>query len=247
MNTDSNMVKQIKNPLKLIALFMFPGLLTVAGYALLTSSEFANSIPNIVLLGISAIAIMIPCELGIIYLYNKKQSIKVSYKNLTVYNKKLKFYNYLWIVPLLFAWSAFVMVSFKGIDNSIQNQFFSWIPQSFMLVEDISVLSNKQLIIVFLNSLLITGIAVPIVEEIYFRGFLLPRMEHLGLFAPILNAFLFSLYHLWSPWQFATRTIAIIPLCYVVYKTKNIKLSIITHCLLNILGDALGVLILIIK
>ena len=70
-------------------------------------------------------------------------------------------------------------------------------------------------------------------------------MEWMGKLAPILNAFLFSLYHLWSPWQVITRTVALIPFCYVAYRTKNIRIVIIVHCLLNIMGDAVGLLVLL--
>ena len=47
----------------------------------------------------------------------------------------------------------------------------------------------------------LNGVIGPVVEELYFRGFLLPRMERLGRWAPLVNATLFSIYHFWSPWQ----------------------------------------------
>ena len=37
-----------------------------------------------------------------------------------------------------------------------------------------------------------SGIAVPVVEELYFRGFLLPRLSRLGIWAPILEMALFA-------------------------------------------------------
>ena len=38
------------------------------------------------------------------------------------------------------------------------------------------------------------------VEELYFRGYLLPRISRLGAWAPLVNTVLFSLYHLFTPW-----------------------------------------------
>jgi hypothetical protein len=45
------------------------------------------------------------------------------------------------------------------------------------------------------------GLVGPITEELYFRGFLLPRIDRYGIWAPVLNTFLFSIYHVWTPWR----------------------------------------------
>ncbi len=39
------------------------------------------------------------------------------------------------------------------------------------------------------------------VEEPYFRGYLLLRMQSPGIWASITNVILFSLYHIWSSWE----------------------------------------------
>ena len=38
------------------------------------------------------------------------------------------------------------------------------------------------------------------VEEMYFHGYLLPRISRLGAWAPLVNTVLFSLYHFFTPW-----------------------------------------------
>ena len=74
------------------------------------------------------------------------------------------------------------------------------------------------------------GIAGPVVEELYFRGYLLPRMPWSQGWTPLINALLFSLYHFFSPWQNITRIVAFIPLVYAVSWKRNIYLSLFTHC-----------------
>jgi hypothetical protein len=66
--------------------------------------------------------------------------------------------------------------------------------------------------------------------------FLLPRVSRLGWWAPVLNATLFALYHLWTPWQAATRIISILLAAYVVQRTKNIYAYMWVHCTLNTVG-----------
>jgi len=45
-------------------------------------------------------------------------------------------------------------------------------------------------------------------EEIYFRGFLLPRMGYAGRSAVPLHSLLFALYHLWMPWRIVALAVA---------------------------------------
>lgn len=56
-----------------------------------------------------------------------------------------------------------------------------------------------------------SGLIGPVVEELYFRGFLLPRISRLGRWAPLLNTVLFSLYHFFTPWQNPGRILALTP------------------------------------
>jgi membrane protease YdiL (CAAX protease family) len=88
------------------------------------------------------------------------------------------------------------------------------------------------------------GFSVPIVAELYFRGFLLPRMSRFGKFAPLINTILFSIYHLFTPWQIITRIIGITPMVYSVWINKDIKIGMIVHCMLNITGNV-GLMMLI--
>ena len=84
--------------------------------------------------------------------------------------------------------------------------------------------------------LAINGLVGPIVEELYFRGYLLPRMEWMGLWAPLANVSLFSLYHFWSPWQLVARILGFAPTVYAVRWKQNIYLGMAVHCSLNCLS-----------
>lgn len=78
-------------------------------------------------------------------------------------------------------------------------------------------------------------IAGPIVEELYFRGYLLPRIAYLKGFAPLINALLFALYHFWQPYALFTVTLFALPLAYAVWWKRNVYLPIIVHCLTNLI------------
>ena len=82
----------------------------------------------------------------------------------------------------------------------------------------------------------LNGVLDPVTEELYFRGYLLPRMSQLGRWAPLLNVVLFSLYHFWSPWQFFSRIAGVTPVAYAVWWKENVYLGVVVHVLLNTIG-----------
>ena len=69
---------------------------------------------------------------------------------------------------------------------------------------------------------------------------LLPRIDRLGAWAPVVNASLFTLYHFWSPWQLPVRVLQTLPFIYAVWRTRSIYLGIVVHCPMNTIG-AVGV------
>ncbi|MEV6769655.1 CPBP family intramembrane glutamic endopeptidase [Nocardia sp. NPDC051030] len=75
----------------------------------------------------------------------------------------------------------------------------------------------------------LTGVSLPLIEELYFRGFLLPRIAHLRGWAPVVSTVVFALYHLWSPWVFVSRVIFTFPGYWFAWREKDIRLSIGMH------------------
>jgi membrane protease YdiL (CAAX protease family) len=84
--------------------------------------------------------------------------------------------------------------------------------------------------------LLLSGLVASVVEELYFRAYLLPRIPISGLWAPAVNAALHSIYHFYTPWNYLSFFLAFLPLAYYVRLRGNILPTIITHCLFNSVG-----------
>jgi membrane protease YdiL (CAAX protease family) len=74
----------------------------------------------------------------------------------------------------------------------------------------------------------------PIVEELYFRGYLTSKLSRFGVGAPIIVTVLFSLYHLWLPFQNLFRIAVFFPAAYFAWKEKNIFISMVFHCVSNL-------------
>ena len=125
-------------------------------------------------------------------------------------------------------------MSLRGLDQAILKSLFGWLPDWFQINQFTPAnYSQPVLTVTFVLFLVVNGFAGPVVEELYFRGYLLPHIEYLKGWAPLVDVLLFSLYHFFSPWQNITRILAFLPWAYVVRWKKNIYLSILAHCLLN--------------
>jgi membrane protease YdiL (CAAX protease family) len=71
-------------------------------------------------------------------------------------------------------------------------------------------------------------------EELYFRGYLLPRIDRYGRWAPVLNTLLFSVYHVWTPWRWPQIAIGFLPLALAAWRTRSIYVSMTAHVTVNI-------------
>ena len=113
----------------------------------------------------------------------------------------------------------------------------TWLPGWFF-IDDASqyeAYGRQILIIVFTLHLVITGIILPWVEELYFRGYLLPRLSRFGRWTPLIGGLLFGLYHVWQLYGFVGVFLLGTGLCFVVWWKKDIRLAISLHVFANAL------------
>lgn len=204
-----------------------------------------SNFPNIVVFSFAALIGGFGFQIGYILIYNKKHhgDFRLS-KSLGLRAQIGWKQHALWTPSLLFVvMGLFAAAQFIGV--WLQPALFSWLPSWYPLETDYSMYSDSTQYITYAIMFVIVGVAVPVVEEVFFRGFLLPRMKWAGKWVVPMNVILFAAYHIWSPWQFVTRSIAMLPLYYVVNKKQSMMLAILVHCLLNILADVLIPLIIL--
>jgi membrane protease YdiL (CAAX protease family) len=98
-----------------------------------------------------------------------------------------------------------------------------------------------------LLTLLLDGLINPVVEELSFRGYLLARMAHWGWLAPVMSAFLFAAQHYWQPYNVGLIFLVALPEAIIVRWTRNVRFSILCHCVANSLGAVLTLAALLAK
>jgi len=139
-------------------------------------------------------------------------------------------------------WPGLVFaVAGSALADPIREGLFSWVPAWYDLAYLLpgQPFSRSAKILAWALGIVFAGISGPVIEEFYFRSYLLPRMSALKGWAPLVGTVLFALYHFWSPWLVLVRVIAILPMAYAIWWKKNVWIGVVSHCLLNLVADSL--------
>jgi membrane protease YdiL (CAAX protease family) len=226
--------------LRSVVLHLLPGVLILLFFVLLVPPADRLGIPPTLVLFVIIGIVLVPFELGYLLVQGKKRNGRLSLNGIVVFREKLPFLQFLWLIPALLVWVVFCFWFIAPkIEPIITRLFFGWLPGWFfpdMSAHALGQYSTSVLSVMVVLGFLLNGFVGPIVEELYFRGYLLPRLNRIGVWAPALNVSLFSVYHFFSPWQNVTRILALLPYAYAVWWKRNIYIGMITHCTLNTIG-----------
>jgi uncharacterized protein len=233
--------------LQTIWLHMLPGVLILLFCLVVGPMVIRAGLPPLLVPSLWVLFVLIPFELGYLLFQGKKHNGRLSLRGIVLYREPMPARYYLLLLPPLLVWA---IVAFEFVSAPIEPFFvktlFFWVPSWFFSLFTISNAGGHGHTILLTSILLfmLTNPAAAFVEELYFRGYLLPRMAHLRGWAPLLNTVLFSLQHLFSPWQNLGRILAMLPMTYTIAWKKNIFIGIILHCTLDFLSAAFILLLL---
>lgn len=221
-----------------LAFHLIPGLVITVAFILLARLASAYNLPPSLALLITWLIVGLPLLLGILFYQGRKQHGTSLLEGILLYREPMPFRSYAWLVPILLVWSAVASTLLFPIGETIRLKLFAWIPEwlnlSSLAQNPTQYDSSVLWTIVGLSAVL--NVAIPIAEELYFRSFLMPRLPVSSKWMPLVSAVLFSLYHFWLPSDNIGRIVALLPAVYVVQWKRNVYLSILVHCLLNLLG-----------
>ena len=231
---------------RMLALYLVPGLFITLVFVIIAALTVQQGVPASLALLFTWLVAGIPLLLGILLYQGWKRNGNLSLAGIILNREPLPFRQYLWLVPVLLIWAAFSSTLAVPFAQAWQRTFFGWWPDWLVLSSFAQNLDQYSQPVMWATVILsfVLNIAVPIIEELYFRGFLLPQMAHWGKWAPLINVTLFSLYHFWLPWENPTRIITLLPIVYAVQWKHNMYISILAHCLLNTIGS-IGLLVLV--
>lgn len=220
------------------ALHLLPGVLILAVYLIATPIVMGFGFPALFALMLAVLFAALPSQLGHLLSQGKKRNGRLSLQGIVLYREPIPVWQYFVIVPALIIWSFVCLFLLTPLDTLLQKTAFAWLPVWFFYGDPTQYAhyARPVLIITLVFVMLLNGLAAPIVEELYFRGYLLPRLARFKGRAPLINLLLFTLYHFWQPWQYPSIIVSLLALVYAAWWKRNIYLSLLTHGALNLIG-----------
>ncbi len=219
-----------------IALHLLPGVAMILFIVLAAPVVRSWGFPVIFALFLGIPLVIVPIELGYLLYQAKRTTGRWSLSGVVSYREKLPVRKYVLLGGGLAVWWIVVLFAMTTLlDEWVGQTFFWWLPEfilQFSTFEE-EPTAPWALVVLVVVAFVFNGFVGPVVEELYFRGHLLPAIDRLGIWAPVLNTVLFSVYHLWTPWQNPGRIVALLPWVYTVWRTRSIYLSIIVHVAVN--------------
>lgn len=229
----------------LLVLHLVPGALMTAAFVALAPFAETAGLPPIAALLMAIAAVLLPFEFAVVLWAGRGSG---SILAAVPYREPIRTRRWLWLVPSLIVVAFLGFGLHQAIEPALIDGLFGWLPDWFrhpIATEQVGAYPPSAWIVTLVSYIALNGIAGPVVEELYFRGYLLPRMERFGRWAPLVNVSLFSLYHFWSPWQLLARIVAIAPMAYAVRWTRNVYVGMVVHGTLNLLGILLVTMVVL--
>jgi uncharacterized protein len=172
---------------RLLLLHLVPGALATLVYLLLADPVRAAGYPPLAALLIAIAVVIIPFELGVVLIAGRGEPGLLS---AIPYRDRMSSRDWVLLVPVL----TFVGILGFGllavVEPPIRDGLFGWLPTWFLNplpTDSIGAYSASAWTTTLGAYLVLNVFAGPIVEELYFRGYLLPRMGQFGRWAPLVN------------------------------------------------------------
>lgn len=219
---------------------LLPGLLGGTFYFAVAPLVRANGFPTVMALLLAGFFVLVPFELGFL-LFQKNRNGQKLFNGVIQYFKHIPIWQHFVLIPIIILLAGILFKAFSFSSDFLKT-FFSWLPSDIFLDMGLDgEYSKSKLIITYTLFLLLIVLILPTIEELYFRGYLLPRMpSRLKGWTEIIHSGFFALYHTWTPWMFIVRTFGVLPLIYAVKRKENIFIGIVAHCLLNSVDFFIG-------
>jgi len=231
-----------------LVLHLLPGVLILVFFVAVAPLVVRGfGFPPAMAVYLAIVFVLIPFELG--YLIYQARKNGTSLGEIVLYRQRVPKGQFVLLVGALFVWGIIISPLVLPVDFFVKENLFSWLPWwldiSNGLAKGFARFSTRVLLITWVFGLIVNGIVAPVVEEMYFRGYLLPRISRLGVWAPVVNTVLFSLYHFFSPFQIVSRIIQFLPVVYAAWWKRSIYVSMASHVLGNVAGSVVTLLLIL--
>ena len=220
---------------KTILLHISPGILTTLALLIFKPLIGLADYPPLLLFLLVILLIDLPFMLGVMLHEGKKLNQRYSLDGVVLYRQKVSWKTFVLVFVGAFVILYLIIMLSTPLNSVLAETVFPWLPEWFFFddASQYEEYAKNILTLVFTLQLVITGVVLPWVEELYFRGYLLPRISRYGKWAPLMGGLLFGLYHGWQLYGWVGVSLLGVGLGYVVWWKKDIRLGISLHVFAN--------------
>lgn len=224
----------------LFIIFIPTSLLTLTYFGIGHVSAVQKAIPSLLLFFLLALLILFPIEILIVCFASKKAFGQYSLKSAFINHQKLPWWQIALYGSLGWLFAGLMTFTIAPLENMLFAPISNWLSELLPAYFDwtnfdyLENYSKSTLILTAVILFVFNGFVGPIIEELFFRGYLTAKISRYGKFAPLIITVLFSFYHFWLPFNNLFRIIAFYPAFYITWKKRNIFISITTHSLSNL-------------
>jgi membrane protease YdiL (CAAX protease family) len=185
----------------------------------------------------------IPVMLGVLVWHARRATGRPDPRAVIGYRRRPPLWAYPAVLVPMLAWAFGLLFANGPLRDFLARDVFGWLPAYLLPGWEPPAPPDRGLLLFALAlQLLVDGLAAPVAEELYFRGFLLPRLGYLGAWAPLVNAALFTVHHWWQPFNWPQIFLIMLPLVYLVWWRRSVRLSVAMHCAGNSIGAVLALI-----
>lgn len=219
---------------------LLPGLASLVAFVPLLWALTGTGIPRMAALFLAILIGEVPMSWYLMIRSQRADGQTLSMQHLFPWHAPMGF----WRLGLLgFGLAIAGMVIIFGLATAaepfIRETLFSWVPEGFVLQAGPAGMEGATrtglLVLWALSGLVGVGIG-GVTQELYSRGFLLPRSAHLGWMSVPLNAGLFAMMHLAAPWGWPFFFFGALLWGAAVYRWRSIQLGLAGHIGMLALG-----------
>lgn len=185
---------------------------------------------------VGTLVVVVPVELGLVLRALRRRGGRLSAAALGL--RPLRRAD---LAPLLLTAAACLLApaAVVWLEPALRALTDGWLPEGFT-AGTTGLAGHPPAVRAATLALLVVALVVvgPLVEEVYFRGWLLPRLPGGALRASTAGAALFAVYHLWQPHAWLTILVFALPLALLARTRGAVTSCALVHGAVNLLAFA---------
>ena len=172
-----------------IVLHVLPGVLVTLGFILFKPLLDSSGYPPLLAFLLAILFLDLPVMWGVMLYEGWKQNGRISLDQVVFYREKVSWKTFIVVFIAAFAVAYALIILSNPISGILAGSVFSGLPEWMFLDEQsqYQAYAKNALVTIFTFQLILTGFVLPWTEELYFRGYLLPRIPRYGKWTPIIS------------------------------------------------------------